>query len=161
CSAGLKREGTQEAKEAQEKYQFSCASCASCVPSLSTGKAVTLAVDCDDVLWIFRIVFDFLTQPRDMNIDGSCQRNGLIAPHFLEQFVAREHDAFPLDEVSEQPAFALAKIGGLALLGYSPFYEIDVDTIEFVRLEFGPCTGRCASQKRFDARLQFRCFKRL
>ena len=54
------------------------------------------------VLGIRWIAFQFFTQPPYVVVNGASARIGLIAPHFIEQFVTRDHLPGVLDQIHQR-----------------------------------------------------------
>ena len=50
----------------------------------SPGKLISHPVDGEDVLWVARIGFDLLAQPRDVDVDGARRWHGVVAPHLVQ-----------------------------------------------------------------------------
>src|SRR5262252_33468 len=62
-------------------------------------KFVAGPVNCYEVLGLRRFSFEFLTQPQNMVVDRAGARIVFVAPHFIEQFVARNHSSRILNQV--------------------------------------------------------------
>src|ERR1700688_4467316 len=95
-------------------------------------EAIALAVNGEDILRTVWLVFNLPAQPGDMNIDSARQGDVLIAPYFPQQLITREHDAFSLDQILQQPAFPFAKCGCLSAFGDARRGEIDMNAVEMV-----------------------------
>src|SRR5215470_382891 len=54
-----------------------------------------------EVPWLRRFSFEFLTKPQNMVVDRSGARVVLVAPHLIEQFVARNHSSRILNQIFE------------------------------------------------------------
>ena len=55
----------------------------------------------DDRFWVGGILFDFLTQPGDVIVDGACDREVVIPPNFIEQLLTGDGLAPVFNEISE------------------------------------------------------------
>src|SRR5215472_684710 len=62
-------------------------------------KFVAGTVNCYEVLGLRRFSFEFLTQPQNMVVDRAGARIVFVTPHFIEQFVARNHSSWILNKV--------------------------------------------------------------
>jgi hypothetical protein len=52
---------------------------------------VTVAMDGVKVLGMGRVCFQFFAQLQNVVIDSPCTRIILVSPHYIEQFVPRDH----------------------------------------------------------------------
>ena len=76
-------------------------------PLFLCKESITLTVDCQDVLRIGRIVFEFLPQPRNVHVNGSSHRRFGVSPDFLQEFIASDNLAIRFDQMLKEPALAL------------------------------------------------------
>ena len=67
---------------------------------------VAHAVHREDVLRVAGVGLDFLPQPGDVYVDRARRRHRVVAPDFVEQFVAGQRRLAMLDEVLEQQELA-------------------------------------------------------
>jgi len=67
---------------------------------------VAHAVHGEDVLRLLGIRLDFLAEPGHVHVDRPGRRHRVIAPHFVQEFVAAERRLAMLDEVLEQQELA-------------------------------------------------------
>ena len=70
-----------------------------------------------------------------MDINGAGGRNGIIAPHFIEQFVARQHSATMSNEVSQHLEFERRHFYRLPMLSNLRFTEVHLYIAEPVSFE--------------------------
>ena len=78
----------------------------------------------EDVLRVARVVFELLPQPGDVDVDGPRRRHRVVAPHLVEQLVARQRGAAMLDEVPQQLELARGQVERLPGLGHFRLAEI-------------------------------------
>src|SRR5688500_4109934 len=111
------------------------------------------AVVGDDVLRVAGIVFELLSEPRDVQVDGARRRHRVVAPDLVEQLVAAERGAAMFDEILQQLEFACREVEGRAGLDDLSATEVDGDVAKAKGLA-GECCRRCraaAAQERLDA----------
>src|SRR5215831_15339818 len=65
-------------------------------------EAISEPGNCDDELRIFWIVFDFVPQPKNVNVHSACQGRVAVSPDVLEQSAPGNRFTAILDEVTEQ-----------------------------------------------------------
>src|SRR5215510_7442403 len=68
-------------------------------------KFVAGSVDCYEVPGLRRFSFELLTQPQNMVVDRTGARIVLVAPHFIEQFVTRNHSSRILNQIFQSLKF--------------------------------------------------------
>ena len=69
-------------------------------------KFIAEAVNGLDKPGIFRIRFELLPQPRDMNVDRARRRHRVVAPNFVEQLIAGDDFTATPDQVPQDLEFA-------------------------------------------------------
>ena len=64
-------------------------------------EAIAEAVERDDVTRLGRVGLDFLSQSRDVVVDGACYGCAVVAPNFVEQLIACDDFTAMADQVTE------------------------------------------------------------
>ncbi len=90
-------------------------------------------VNGEDVLRVARVGLDLLAQPGHVHVDGARRRHRVVAPHLVEQLLARERRAAVLDEVAQQLELPRRQLDRLAAWS-SPPAEVDPDIAELIAL---------------------------
>lgn len=80
-------------------------------------KLVPHPINGPDPLWLPGVFFEPLTQPRDVDVDGSSVCNGGIAPDFLKKRFTGPRLARVINEIAEQLKFLRGKTDGLSVAG--------------------------------------------
>lgn len=70
--------------------------------ALSPDELVPCSMHCDDVVRISGIVFDLLTELCDVSVYGASERKTVVAPHGVQQLIARYDLALMLYEILQQ-----------------------------------------------------------
>src|SRR5215470_3060416 len=71
------------------------------IPHLAR-EAVALAVGGEDVDRMLGVLLEFLAQAQHVGVHRACGRKLLVAPHLVEEAVARDHLAAMLDQIAEK-----------------------------------------------------------
>ena len=72
----------------------------------SDDELVSQPKDGDDVTWLARMPLQLLPQDRDVNIDGPGGRHRIVAPHFVQELVARDRRPMVFDKIGQQRVLA-------------------------------------------------------
>jgi len=70
-------------------------------PTTLPLKLIAHAPDCYQTLWLFRIIFYFLPQPPDVDIDCAGVPRIFVTPNFFQQLVAAENQTFITGQKNE------------------------------------------------------------
>src|SRR5262245_156799 len=93
-----------------------------------TVETVTEPVNRNDEVRILRVVFYFVTQPENVNVDRAREWRPPIPPHVLQQGTARNCLAAIFDEITEQAGLAFRKLNPGSVSHDFTLPEIDVHT---------------------------------
>ena len=76
------------------------------------------------------ILFEFLTQPQNMAVDGACARIVFVTPDLIQQLVARNDQPRVLNQVSQGLEFHVGQLDRLAFAVGRHFRKVDPDVAE-------------------------------
>src|SRR4051794_9458837 len=98
-----------------------------------------------NIFRILRLVFEFLSQPRDVDINGPRRDLALILPDFLQQLFPGYNYASLLNKISEKLEFLTGETDGYSRLGDVPVFEIHGNVSETIGTNRGVNALFCAT----------------
>src|SRR5262249_57639521 len=125
-----------------------------------SDELVSRAVDGEDVLWLVRRFLDLLPQLRHEVVDRSRRRRLFVAPHLIENLLARDDLTGVREQIAQQIELAGGEIDAVAAPMRLVRAEIDLDVADAAGLEARrPAAG--AAQHGAHAREELRDAERL
>ena len=115
------------------------------------GELIAEAADGVDPLRVFGVVFEFLAEPGDVDVDGPGAGGYVVFPDALEELFAADGGAAVLDEVAEELEFAGGERDEVAVADDVGLPEIDLDSTETEAALGRWGRGADAAEQDFDA----------
>jgi hypothetical protein len=116
-------------------------------------QAVPDAPHGDDQLGIVGVILDLHPQAADVGVDEPGVAEVLVAPHPLEELVAREHRAGVVGELAQQAELGLGEAELVVGLQHDPLLAAQLDVAE-LRVLRGTALVSCSCTRRSSARMR-------
>src|SRR5438445_9291995 len=98
----------------------------------SARELVPETVDGQDELGVAGVALQLLAQRRDMDVDGSRDRRGVVTPHVVQELVSRQELAPVRDEILKELELERGERDRLAFPRHLRAAEVDLDVAEGV-----------------------------
>src|SRR6266851_6469760 len=119
-------------------------------------KLITVAAHGEKMPRLLRVVFQLLSQPAHVNVNGAGQHSGFIAPNLAQQFIARKRSAALGDKVAQQLKLSRGEFDLLTVAKHLRAPKVYNGRAKAKRVERLRCArrGPAAPQQRFQPRQQ-------